>query len=626
MSKAKLKLVTSYTVAILASLVALIIRFLLNPILGENAPLLVLVMAIIVSAWYGGFGPGLLATVVSAVLGAYFFVQPTLAFEITEVSNTARVCIFVIEGVLISWLNEALRNAKQRAELTALSLKESEERYRLLVDGVKDYAIFMLDPDGRITSWNEGAERMKGYRAAEILGKHFSIFYTTEDIERHKPEQELQIAVTEGHHEEENWRRRKDGSLFWAHVVMTALRDKTGKLQGIAKITRDVTERKQAEEKLQASIKQLSDIKFAIDKAAILVATDRKGGITYVNDKFCQISKYSRKELIGQNHRIINSGHHPKEFFQNLWSTITSGKVWHGEIRNKAKDGTYYWVDTTIVPFLDTEGYPVQYFAIRFDITERVQLREELQHYAAELEQHVSERTTQLQEANSELEAFAYSIAHDLRAPLRSIQGFSEALLEDYADRLDATGRSYSDRIIASTKRMDNLITDLLAYSRLSRTEIQLNALNLTSIMAEVLTQLEAELQEHKAKVIVEESLPIVMGHRTTLVQVFTNLIANAVKFVACDVQPRVRVWPEESDEWIRIWVEDNGIGIAPQYQERIFQVFERLHSSDTYPGTGIGLAIVRKGVERMEGQVGVESQVGQGSRFWIELRNASNS
>ena len=950
MQKANPLLLSSYGVAVVVTLLALLLRLLLNPILGREAPLLVFIIPVMLSAWYGGLKPGLLATMLSAGVGTYFFLPPLFLVNVADVPDIIRLCIFLVEGVLISWLNEALKKSTQRTEAIASSLKDSEEQYRLIVDGVKDYAIFMLDPNGRIVSWNTGAERIKGYTAAEILGRHFSILFPPENIERHEPEQELQIAVAEDHFVGEGWRQRKDGSLFWATVVLTALRDESGNLRGFSKVTRDITERKRAEEELRKLVKDLSDVKFALDRSAILAVTDARGTITDINDKFCQISKYPREELIGQTHRLINSGYHPKEFFQNLWSTITRGQVWHGEINNKAKDGTYYWVDTTIVPFVDEQRKPFQYLAIRFDISDRkhteqalvqekassdlerkrlhtilellpvgvfisdgkgeilqsnsmartlwgenaplakeideyrqykgwwadtgqpiaphewalvralttgevsieeeinieafdgkrktilnsavpirdemativggvvvniditerkqveealrrltqrlealheidlailnaqsstdiveaalsrlrrvvayeqavvvlfkfemneaellageldgkaagstvpisdliplevplqqgtiryvgdlatleprsrllehqlaegkrsvlgvslivegeligqldlfatqvtaftsehgeiasevanqvavaiqqARLREQLQGYATKLEQRVAERTVALEEANEALEVFAYSISHDLRAPLRSIQGFAQALLEDYGDQLDAEGQDYAHHLDASAQQMTTLIQDLLDYSRLSSSDIQLNAINLELVVATVLVQLKVELQEKQAQVTVERPLPEVMAHSPTLVQAVANLVANAIKFVPSGVQPQVRVWAEEMGrkgdeenlsstpahhpETVRLWVEDNGIGIDPKYQERIFQVFERLHGVESYPGTGIGLAIARKAVERMGGRVGVESQLGQGSRFWIELQQAPPS
>src|SRR5215207_9873515 len=248
-------------------------------------------------------------------------------------------------------------------------LRHSEEIFRLLVEGVKVYAVFMLGPDGRIVSWNEGAERIQGYEVSDVVGEHFSVFYTDEDVDRGLPGEELRVAAIEGRFEEEGLRVRKDGTLFQADVVIAALRDEAGDLRGFSQVTRDITARKEAEEALRSSLRKMADLKAALDESAVVAITDEHGKITYVNDKFCEISKYYMEELVGQDHRILNSGYHTREFFENLWSTIARGDVWRGEIWNQAQDGTLYWVETTIVPFLDEAGRPDQYFAICNDIT-----------------------------------------------------------------------------------------------------------------------------------------------------------------------------------------------------------------------------------------------------------------
>ncbi|MDZ8025482.1 MAG: ATP-binding protein [Nostoc sp. DedQUE11] len=247
-------------------------------------------------------------------------------------------------------------------------------------------------------------------------------------------------------------------------------------------------------------------------------------------------------------------------------------------------------------------------------------LREQLQRYTEQLEQLVHNRTQQLEEANSALEAFAYSISHDLQEPLRAIRGFATILLEDYDTVLNSGGQDLLYRIASNVERMDNLLIDLLEYSRLSRIDLPLQPINLNSLVKQVLTQLEVSLEEKEAQVTIAEPLLEIVGNYRTVEQIITNLITNAIKFVAPGIQPQVRIWTEHCESCVRLWVEDNGIGISPQHWERIFGVFERLHSIEAYPGTGIGLAIVRKGIERMGGQVGMESEVSQGSRFWIEL------
>jgi signal transduction histidine kinase len=247
------------------------------------------------------------------------------------------------------------------------------------------------------------------------------------------------------------------------------------------------------------------------------------------------------------------------------------------------------------------------------------QLNEELRATQDELE--INNRA--LADANEQLEAFSYSVAHDLRAPLRGMQGFAAALLEDYADQLDADGQEYARRLDAAAARMDLLIADLLAYSCLSRAAIAVQTVALDAAMASALAQVEQELRQRQAQVHVASELPRVMAHHATLVQVVANLLTNAAKFVAPDTRPKVAVWAEACGPWTRLWVGDNGIGIAPEHHEHIFDVFERLHGIETYPGTGIGLAVVRKGMERLGGRVGLESTVGRGSRFWIELPTA---
>jgi signal transduction histidine kinase/CHASE3 domain sensor protein len=257
---------------------------------------------------------------------------------------------------------------------------------------------------------------------------------------------------------------------------------------------------------------------------------------------------------------------------------------------------------------------------------QQAQLRSQLERYTLKLEERVKERTQQLEESNQELESFSYSVSHDLQAPLRAIEGFAQILLEDYSDRLDEIGHEYAGRIVAAASRLDKLIQDLLAYSGLGRAQIGRHRVDLATIIKEVLDELEPDLNATNARVVVESPFPLAIAERNIIKQVITNLLSNAIKFTAPGVPPLVRVWAEERSKYIRLWIEDNGIGIAPQHQERIFTSFERLHGIETYAGTGIGLAIVKRGVERLGGRVGVESSLDRGSRFWLELERGWKS
>jgi len=611
-----------YGIALVGSVLALLLRLALAPLLNENAPLLVFILPVMFSAVLGGFGPGLVATALCALLGTYFFLFPSNELVITNSSDVARLTIFVVEGVLISLLSQALHGARERTEQGLYQLQQSEERFRLLVDGVKDYAIFMLDPQGQVLSWNAGAERINGYQAKEIIGQHFSIFFLEEDIRADKPARELQRAVEQGRTSDEGWRVRKDGTRFWADIVVTPLHNEAGQLQGFSKVTRDLTERKRAEEALRQSEQRFRAI---VDQAAVGIAqVDLDGRWLLVNQRLCDILGYTQAELKTRTFQDVT---HPDDLTADLAlvrQTLNGKRQSYAmEKRYIRQDGTPIWVYLTVSLVRETNHTPQYFISVVEDITDRKQAEAEVRQLAETLEQRVVERTQQLESANRELEAYSYSVSHDLRAPLRAMQGFAQALLEDYSDELDPTGQEYAQRIVAASRRMDDLIQDLLDYSRLSWMDVQIKPVKLTEIVTEVLADLEADIRAHGAYIEVVEPLPYIMGQRILLAQVMINLLTNALKFVEPNTFPHIRVSAETTNGCARLWVEDNGIGIAPEHRERIFQVFERLHGIETYPGTGIGLAIVRKAVERMDGQVGVESRQGGGSRFWIELPTA---
>jgi len=239
------------------------------------------------------------------------------------------------------------------------------------------------------------------------------------------------------------------------------------------------------------------------------------------------------------------------------------------------------------------------------------------------LERQVEERTVQLTQVNRELDAFAYTISHDLRAPLRAMHGYADALVEDYGPVLPKEGHRFAERIVAAAVRMEELIRDILTYSRLAREEVSVRPVALEGTVDRVIADAEPQIREAKAAVEVARPLPDVMAHPPTLAQAAANLLSNAIKFVPPDRTPRICIRAEERDGRVRLWVEDNGIGIDPAQQERVFQPFQRLHGVESYAGTGIGLAIVHRSLERMGGRTGVISGPGEGSRFWIELRSA---
>jgi two-component system sensor kinase FixL len=343
--------------------------------------------------------------------------------------------------------------------------------------------------------------------------------------------------------------------------------------------------------------------------------TDKRGIITYANKKFCAISKYPLEELIGQTHRIINSGYHPKEFFVEMWKTISSGKVWEGEIKNRAKDGTYYWVHTSIVPFLDADGKPERYVAVRYEITERKLAEEQLKVYAEKLEV-----------SNKELQDFASVAAHDLQEPLRKIQSFSDRLKTKAKDKLSEDETDYLNRVQNSASRMQTLIDDLLSYSRVTTKAQPFAKVDLNQIMSQVSSVLEVRVEQTQGKV-EWDHLATIEADATQMHQLFQNLIGNALKFHKPDVPPVVKVKGSLISSPLpgrgkacQIVIEDNGIGFDEKYLDKIFTIFQRLHGRHEYEGTGIGLAVCRKIVDRHKGHITAKSSPGNGATFILTL------
>jgi len=283
------------------------------------------------------------------------------------------------------------------------------------------------------------------------------------------------------------------------------------------------------------------------------------------------------------------------------------------ENRCLCRDGSIRWLGWTAAPFSSEQ---LVYIFAR-DITSRRASETEIKSLNVELERRINDLT----EINQELEAFGYSISHDMRAPLRSIRSFAQFLREQSAAALSAESRDYLERIERAAKYMDLLLLDLLQYSRLSSCDLELVCVDIGAAVSDVLASIEPEVQERKAEIQVRKTLGVVMAHPATLRQVLYNLISNSLKFVEPGQLPRIEIWSEPRGGVVRIWVADWGIGIPAQYHKKIFGLFQRLHSQDSYPGTGVGLALVRKGLERMGGRIGVESQPNQGTRFWFELR-----
>ena len=495
----------------------------------------------------------------------------------------------------------SVQRDNSRRGLAEEALRGSEEKYRMLLDGVQDYAIFMLDPQGQVASWNAGAERIKGYKADEIIGQNFSRFYLQKDIDQGKPEEELQIAAASGRSEIEHWRVRKDGSRFWANTVITAARNSSGRLLGFSEISRDISQRKETEAKYRGLLEAAPDA---------MVVVNQGGEIVLLNVQAEKQFGYHRDELLGQKVKNII----PEGFAERLIADGTrtaaealAQQIGTGiELYGRRKDGSDFPIEIMLSPLESAEGILVT-AAIR-DISVR-----------KDAEKHLVKTVGELKRSNDELQQFAYVASHDLQEPLRMVASYTQLLAKRYKGRLDSDADEFIAYAVDGSNRMQGLIQDLLAYSRAGTNGKPLREISSENALKEALANLQATIEESGA-VVTHDSLPAITTDDTQLAQVFQNLVGNAIKYRSAEV-PHIHVSATKNGgkEWI-FSVRDNGLGIDPQYFDRIFILFQRLHGRGEFKGTGIGLAICKKMLERLGGRIWVESQPEKGSTFYFAL------
>jgi PAS domain S-box-containing protein len=490
----------------------------------------------------------------------------------------------------------------------------------LLVDNIRDYAILLLDGDGTVVSWNAGAERLKGYQAGEIIGRHFSAFYTEEDRARDQPDRVLETARRDGRFEDEGWRVRRDGSRFWAHVLLTTIYGEDGGIVGFGKVTRDLTQARLHEQRLRDNaaalaaandeLQQFRRLVLGVRDYAIFLL-DPSGHITTWNAGAERAKGYTAQEIVGRHFSTFyteedRARDHPAD---ELRIASETGR-YEEEGWRVRKDGTRFWANVVITALRDEEGVLIGYAKVTRDLTERRAADEALR--------HANER---LARSNQELDRFAAVAAHDLQEPLRTISGFAELLRTRQATGLDATAQDYLGHIGAAAERMSRLVDDLLGYARAGEPSAAAVAdTAVADAVAAVLEELRATIDSRGADVAVDVPAGAhVRAERRDVEAALRNLLSNAVKFAAAD-DPRVAVSAERDGDAIRITVRDNGIGIDPADRPRLFVPFARLHAAAEYEGTGLGLAIAQRVVERNGGSIGVASTAGEGSRFWFTL------
>ena len=611
----------------------------------------------------------------------------------------------------------------------AEALRESEERYRMLLDGIQNYAIFMMDAQGRILSWNAGAERIKGYTSDQIIGRNFSCFFPPEDIKRGRPEEVLRRTAASGRHEEQGMRMRKNGSRFLASVTVTALRDPAGNLRGFSEFSHDLSESKESGAKYRGLLEAAPDAMVVVNQAGeivllnvqaekqfgysrdelvgqqvkniipegfaerliadgtrsaaealaqqigtgieliarrkdgtefpieimlsplesvegilvtaairnisvrkdaethlaqmegryrglleaapdAMVVVNQVGEIVLLNVQAEKQFGYSRDELVGQQVKNIIPEGFAERLIADGTRTATEAlaqQIGTGiELNGRRRDGSEFPIEIMLSPLESAEGILVT-AAIR-DITER-----------KKSEEHLVQMVGELKRSNDELQQFAYVSSHDLQEPLRMVTSYTQLLAGRYKGRLDSDADEFIAFAVDGCNRMQGLIKDLLAYSRAGTNGKVLHEISAENALKEALANLRATIDQSGA-VVTRDALPVIRTDETQLTQVFQNLVGNAIKYHGAEV-PQVHVSATKNGgaEWT-FSVRDNGLGIDPQYFDRIFILFQRLHGRDEFEGTGIGLAICKKILERLGGRIWVESESEKGSTFYFAL------
>ncbi|HEX4342129.1 MAG TPA: PAS domain S-box protein [Verrucomicrobiae bacterium] len=519
------------------------------------------------------------------------------------------------EAALQTANNELEARVKARTvDLTLANhvLRESEERFRTLTNNAPA-AIYTKDRNGRYTLANS--------LTCEILGRENVVGFTDFDLLPAEAAEKLRahdLAVLTDVRPSE-WEETVGDRHFLS--VKFPLVDIHGRPTGVCGVSVDITERKQTEEALRDSEERFRTL--ASHAPVGIFMSDAGGRSVYLNQNWRTMAGLANEEALGFGWL---KAVHPDDRgrIQEEWNAaVERGESSNSEFRFVRPDGMITWVQGNALQLRDGDGHITGYIGTVVNITDRKLAADALSEARNRLEERVLERTMQLHEKNNQLEEFVYSIAHDLRGPLRAMEACSHMLLADCLPQLDAAGQQYAKRINGSASFMDRLLIDLLEYGRIGHSELELNSVDVAVAWETAAFQGQHQIQEKHALVETIGPLPRVAAHEATLAQALANLLGNALRFVENGTRPHIKFRGEVRGETARLWVEDNGIGIATEHQERIFRVFERLHGS-SYGGTGIGLSIVRKSIERMGGRVGVESEPGKGSRFWIELALAN--
>ena len=495
------------------------------------------------------------------------------------------------------------------------ALQQSEERFRLMVEAVRDHAIFTLDPEGRISSWNRGAERIEGHEEAEVVGKPFSSLFLPEDQADGKPERHLRLATEEGSYEEEGWLVRKDGARFWANLAVTAVWSQEGQPIGFTVVTRDFSERQKAAERLRQSEQTFRLLVESVRDYAIYML-DPEGRISSWNAGAQHLKGYRAEDVLGRSFSIFyteadRARAHPQEELEHA----KRDGSYREEGWRVRKDGTLFWASVVITTIYDERRRLIGFAKVTRDMTERRAAEESLQRMNEDLQVRMRQQLA----ARLDVESFSYSVSHDLRAPLRALDGFSRLLLEGASERLTAGEKDYLQRIRGAAQQMSQLIDAMLGLSRLTSAAIDLQEVDVSAQCRAIAASLAQADPEREVRWSIADGIKVSADPRLLGV-VLENLLRNAWKFTRKVSGAHIEVGIGEDQGERALHVRDNGVGFSMEQAHRLFVPFQRLHRAKDFEGTGIGLATVRRIIERHGGRVWVDSAPGQGTTFHFTL------
>lgn len=590
--------------------------------------------------------------------------------ESLVIISTYKGWFFVLTTAILLFLY--IRRSLHNYTKTQEALRESEERFRLLVEGVEEYAIFLLDPKGNVVSWNNGSEKITGYKPEDIIGRHLSCFYSPEDVESGAPGAALISAAQQGFFRGEGYRVRQDGSHFIANVVIRPMYDSDGTLSGFSTICRDITERKLAQDK----VFHLNRLYALLSHVNAIIVRNRDRGelFTEICNAVVEDGKFIMAwiGIIDQEKRSVTpiaSAGRVEQYLDSIQISIDDDVYGHGPIGTTAQTGTCficndiennprmkpwkeealkrdyhsvasfpirlqgnllgtlniysteaYFFDDDEVKLLDEVAEDIS-FALHslMEEEQRRNAETELRRLNNELEQRVQERTAELKIANIELESFNYSVSHDLRSPLTVINGFSQSLLEECGTSLPESCRCYVDRIILATTRMAKLIDDLLNLTRVNRKDLQRQPFSITSMAHSVVHDLHVKYPDRTVSCRIQDDLEA-EGDIGLMRLVLGNIMGNAWKYTTPREVAEVEFGMTTSKGKTAFFVKDNGVGFDMAYSDKLFKPFERLHSLEDFEGSGIGLATVKRIIDRHGGEIWAEAEPDKGSAFFFTL------